>query len=169
MNSPFADIFVAVQQRIAAEVPAIAYVDQELGQLKNSRPPVSWPCLLIDLEDFRFENVGTQVQLATGTVVLLLGFAAYSTSWQGTPPEATQKALNYYDIEWALHKALHGWTPGGFTGSLARTGAATQKRTDHYRVRELRYSIAFDDYSTKRTIRFVPAALEMTEEMNNSA
>ena len=93
MNAPFANIFLAIQQRIAATVPAITYIDQDLGQLNsNGRPPVSWPCALIDFENFRFENLGENVQTAEGLVVLRLGFAPHSNSSQATPPATQQTA-----------------------------------------------------------------------------
>ena len=159
MDSPFGNIYVAILGQIQARVPAITHIDQELGQLKNVRPPVSWPCVLVDFEDFRFENLGEHVQLASGIVVLRLGFAPYSNSTQATPGAYTEKALWYYGLEWALHKALQGWAPAGGTGSLCRTATTTQKRTDNYRVRELRYSLSFEDYSTKRIITYVPASV----------
>src|SRR3954470_4452030 len=150
MNSPFANIFMALQQRIHSQVPAVTYIDQDLGQLKTTtRPPVSWPCVLIDFEDFTFGNMGDNVQTAKGTVVLRLGFAPFSNSAQFTPASYLQQAISYYDLEWTLHKALPGWSPSDDLGSLNRIATGTQKRNDNYRVRELRYSIAFEDYSTK--------------------
>src|ERR1700749_2803202 len=135
MNSPFANIFLAIQQRIQSDVTSVTYIDQDLGQLKTStRPPVSWPCVLIDFEDFNFDNLGQNVQTAKGTVVLRLGFAPYSNSSQITPLRYLQQAIGYYDIEWSLHKVLQGWSPGDDYGSLIRTSATTQKRTDNYRV-----------------------------------
>jgi hypothetical protein len=150
MNSPFANIFLALQQRIQGQVSTITYIDQDLSQLKSAMPPsVSWPCVLIDFEDFNFENMGQNVQTAKGTIVLRLGFAPYSNSSQVTPSTYLQQAIGYYDIEWALHIALQGWVPGADYGHMMRTSATTQKRSDNYRVRELRYSIAFEDYSTQ--------------------
>lgn len=166
MNSPFANIFMAVQQRIQANVSTIAYIDQDLGQLKSGvRPPVAWPCALIDFEDFDFENLGENVQTATGTVVLRLAFAPYSKSSQVTPTAYLQQAIGYYDIEWALHLALQGWAPGADFGRLIRTRASTQKRNDNYRVRELRYSIAFEDYSTKIQQQLASASLVVNESI----
>lgn len=167
MNSPFANIFTSVQQRIAAEVTTVSFIDQDLGQLRAGiRPPVSWPCVLIDFEDFTFSDLGENVQIATGTVVLRLGFAPYSGTSQLTPTQWQQLALGYYDIEWSLHKAMQGWSPGSSYGALCRTDATTQKRNDNYRVREIRYSISFDDYSTKHTLQYVPATLVVTDEIN---
>ncbi len=166
MNSPFANVFLALQAYIQANVPAIKYIDQDLGQLKSgTRPPVSWPCVLIDFEDFCFENMSSNVQTASGVVVLRLGFAPHSNSSQATPTPYLQQAISYYDLEWALHKAIQGWAPGADYGHLVRISATTQKRSDSYRVRELRYSLAFEDYSTKPVQDFVTPNLAIMEHI----
>ncbi|MES2701817.1 MAG: hypothetical protein V4649_04215 [Bacteroidota bacterium] len=165
MKSPFAKLFLEVQEQIKREVPAVAHIDQDLGQLSRSRPPVSWPCVLVDFENFRFKNLGENVQTAKGTVVLRLAFAPHSNTTAATPAPYKEQALSYYDIEWHLHKALHGWTPGDEYGSMVRTSAITQDRADSYRVRELRYKIAFDDYSTKRELLYTRAAIVVQNEI----
>ena len=127
MDSTFANIFLAIQQKLLSELPAISYIDQDLGQLKTTTcPPVSWPCALLDFEDFNFENLGTNVQTARGTVVLRLGFAPHSAASQLTPAPYQQQAISYYDVEWSLHKVMQGWSPAGNCGSLIRTSATTQ-------------------------------------------
>jgi len=168
MKSPFANLFTAIQERISQEVPGIAHIAHDLGQLSvKTRPPVSWPCLLIDFEDFTFENLGENVQTAKGTVLLKLGFAPHSNTSQATPSEYKDSALGYYDLEWYLHKALHSWSPDGNEyGHLIRAATLTQRRADAYRVRELRYAVSFDDYSTKPTLQYVPAALIINSEID---
>ena len=166
MNSPFSNVFLAIQSLIQTTVPAITYIDQDLGQLKSTtRPPVSWPCALIDFEDFKFENLGENVQTATGTVVIQLGFAPFSNTSQATPTDYKQQALNYYELEFSLHQQLQGWSPTDMSGSLIRTSVATQRRNDHYRVRELRYSLAFEDYSTKNEEQMAPATIVVMDEI----
>ena len=167
MTSPFARLFLALQARIAQQVPNIKHIAQDMGQLSaKSRPPVSWPCVLIDFEDFRFDNLSENVQLAKGTVVLRLGFNPHSATGKDTPADYREAALAYYDIEWALHKALQGWSPEGDEyGHLVRTSAATQRRHDGYRVRELSYSISFDDYSAKPGVHFAVVELVVGEHM----
>ncbi len=158
MNSPFATILLNVQSRLRAAMPGIACIDQDLGQLRPGvRPPVSWPCVLIDFEDFKFNNLGEQVQTAAGVVVFRLGFAPHGSTAAAAPTDYKEQALAYYDIEWRLHKTLQNWSPGDAFGQLNRATAATQKRPDAYRVRELRYTLCFDDYSTKNTREYVPA------------
>ncbi len=167
MTSSFAKLFIAIQGRIADNVSAIVHIAPDLGQLSvKTRPPVSWPCALIDFEDFTFSNLGEHVQVASGTIVIKLGFAPHSPAAQNTPEEYRDSAISYYDIEWDLHKVLHGWTPTGAEfGGLTRISVTNQRRSDSYRVRELRYAISFDDYSTKPVLEYVPAELVVGLEM----
>lgn len=169
MNSPFANIFIGIQQHIVNTIPAINYIDQDLGQLKKDhntlRPSVAFPCILIDFEDCSFENLSENVQTAKGNVVLRLGFAPYSNSSQSTPQDYIENAINYYDIEWDLHKTLQGWSPSTDIGTLTRIYAGTQQRTDSIRVRELRYSFAFEDYSTGNTIQQIAADINITPQI----
>ena len=165
MKSPFSDLFLAIQGRITANIRDIAYTDQDLGQLAaKGRPPVSWPCALIDFEDFRFEELAENVQTASGIVVIRMGFAPHSNTSSISPKDYREMALGYYELEVQLHSALQGWSPdGNYFGHMQRISAATQRRTDTYRVRELRYSIAFEDYSTKWGQQKAPATLVITE------
>jgi hypothetical protein len=162
MNSAFAQIFKAIQARIQQQVPAIKYIDQDLGQLTQQRPPVSWPCALIDMDDFSYSCLSDNTQCATGTVTISLGWATHSGSAYNTPTEVTAQSLAYYELEWQLNKALHGWRPGAAFGSLARVAAATRKKTGGCRVRELCYSLAFEDYSTKPEINLTAAGADIT-------
>lgn len=166
MNSPFAHIFLSIQQLLKEQAPFIKYTDQDLGQLKSQRPPLSWPCCLIDFENFSFESLGENVQQACGSVVFRLVFAPNSNTNSTTPLAFKELALDYYEIENKLHQLLQGWQPCANTGKLNRKSADTQKRTDNYRVRELRYSLSFDDYSTKQELHQKHAELELEETIS---
>lgn len=163
MNSPFAQLFLALQTHVKSTVTHINYVAQDTGQLSvKGRPPVSFPCVLIDFDKFSFGNMGEGVQTASGEVVLKLGFAPLSPTAHNTPDEYKDMALSYYELEWALHKALHGWSARASFGSMIRVSADTQNRSDGYRVREIRYSVTFDDYSTRPEQLYTPANLQVT-------
>jgi len=147
MDSPFAHLLLALQERIGQLVTDIRWIDQDMGQLEHyaERPPVAWPCVLIDLDGWTFTNLGQQAQTAEGDVVVRLAFAPMSYANQLSPVK--ELALRYYETEFQLHKALHGWGPAGFA-SLTRLSADTEKRNDAIRVRIIRYHTAFEDYST---------------------
>ena len=166
MNSSFANLFVALQLQIHAKVPTIVTIDQDLGQLKSTiRPAVSFPCVLIDFEDFKFENLSNNVQIATGIIVFKLCFEVKSNSSFSSPSGIIEQAIGFYDLEWQLHKALQNYNAGNSYGNLCRITALTQHRTDNYRVREIRYSISFDDYSTKNELTLKLVSLGISDVM----
>ncbi|HXS38321.1 MAG TPA: hypothetical protein VN721_16585 [Flavipsychrobacter sp.] len=174
MNSPFANIYLAIQQQIQTAVlnpdntPMIPSIDQDLGQLDyyKVRPSVSFPCILIDFSNWRFSNMSENAQLAEGDVILRLGFQPFSGSGQETPEAYREKSINYYDIEWAIHQALQGWSPGDDYGVLVRKCVETEKRKDPFRVRVITYSLKFDDYSTVRELQFIGAEINIDTEIN---
>ncbi len=166
MNSSFANLFVALQQQIHSKVPTIVTIDQDLGQFKSTiRPAVSFPCVLIDFEDFKFENLSNNVQTAEGIIVFKLCFEVKSNSSFSTPNSFVEQAIGFYDLEWLLHKALQNYNAGNSYGNLCRTTALTQNRTDNYRIREIRYSITFDDYSTKNELTLKTVSLGIVDEI----
>ncbi|MCC6691351.1 MAG: hypothetical protein IT235_07440 [Bacteroidia bacterium] len=71
MNSPFATIFGAILNQIAATTPEIKYISQDFGQLEDythGRPAVAFPCALIDFQNWNFENMSDNTQRAEGDV-----------------------------------------------------------------------------------------------------
>lgn len=67
-----------------------------------------------------------------------------------------------YDTEWQVHRALQGWHPDAhFAGALQRVSARSRHRTDGYQVREVRYRISFDDYSTRSRQHYAAAVLQV--------
>lgn len=163
MTSPFSTLLIALQDRIKTEIPDIRWIDQDLGQLESygDRPAVSWPCALIDFTNFRYEDASDLIQFAEGTVTIRLAFPPFSNTNSLTPTNFKEKALQFYDIEWAIYKALHGWKPDGY-GYMSRTNVSTEKRNDIIRVRQISFSITFEDYNAQpvHTLGNLPTNLE---------
>ena len=183
MNSAFANLFLALQARIAAivldplatpTVPAIKHIDQDFGQMEdhngNNRPPVTFPCILIDINSATFTDYSQNAQSGNCKVVLRLGFTPYSSSAMATPTDYKEKAIAYYDIEYLLHQALQPWSPDGDTGNtfgaMNRISAVSENREDFLRVRAIIYDIAFEDFSTKTQITLSPASIHLTDQFD---
>ncbi|MDW8420132.1 MAG: hypothetical protein RML37_12045 [Chitinophagales bacterium] len=150
MNSPFAHIYLAIQQRIQTLVPEVKFIEHDFGQLddySNGRPPVAFPCVLIDFQSWQFENMGNSAQRAEGNVTIKLGYAKHGQSHQATPEQWREAALEYYDLEWKLNKALHGFSPGDNYGHLTRTTETKQNQPMYVRVKTTTYRLSFEDYS----------------------
>lgn len=150
MNSPFANIFLALQERIITQVPEIVFIEHDFGQLEdysNGKPPVAFPCALIDFQNWTFENMGNSTQRAEGDVVIKLGYAKHGQTHNATPSQWREAALEYYEIEWKLNKHLHTFAPGEDCGYLTRTGEVKENRPLGVRIKTITYRLAYEDYS----------------------
>jgi len=155
--SPFSKIFLSLMERIEATVPEIKHIDQDLGQIEgaSSRPSVAFPCVLVDFENWVFENHTDNCQKGEGDVIITLAFAQYVPSSESAGPEYRAEALKYYEHEQKIHMSLQGWSPNDESGYLTRTGIATLNKLVGIRVRKLRYRLEFEDNSTKPVIKKV--------------
>lgn len=149
MVSFFANLLLAIQARIADQVPEIRYIDQDLGQLEiyELRPAVSWPCLLIDFDTTNYSNEGELAQIGENIIQFRLGIDTYTSANSLGPLQVRQAALDYYELENKVFVALHGWDGDGLCQPLSRTAAATEKREDKFRVRIIHFATAFEDVS----------------------
>lgn len=148
LESPFANLFEALISRLAI-VTQLRFVAQDFGQLENYniRPEVTFPCALIDIEQFNFSDAQNEfIQIAEGNVLIRLGMVQYTQANNLTPAQWRESALQYYEVEQEVHKVLHGWAPAGF-GKMLRRFAATEKRDDDIRIRLMQYAIAFTDHT----------------------
>ncbi len=149
MNSKFANLFTAIQTRMAAEVPEVIWTDFDLGQLESfdgERPPVEWPCVLIDFPDTAFTQM-QGYQHGDVQVQLRLAFDEYEDTHSATPTPIKESALEYLEIEHKLHQAFQAWYASGLlVNAMIRVSAATEKReNDNFRVRRLVYTCSFAD------------------------
>jgi hypothetical protein len=160
LTSPFGNLFLALQQRITTVVPDIKWIDQDLGQLEDYkpgfRPAVLWPCVLIDFDEWEWEENNNGVQRGTGFIVLRLGLPPFTASNQATPLPQKESALQYYEIEKKLHAALHGWSDGVFDRMLRRTSLTEKRGEDNLRVRVLKYISSVTDTGAMPAKQRVP-------------
>ena len=151
MNSSFANLYINTVARLTDKAPLLRYVEQDLGQMEHypegGRPPVSFPCVLIDIEDTAFDEMGEQCQLGEGILQVRICQPTYSASNNLAPDQVRETALSYYETEQQVHEALHGWAKDNIS-KLVRVSAKTEKRNDEYRVRTVRYRFGMEDYST---------------------
>jgi len=165
-TSPLANIFTSVLNRIMAKVPEVRFIDQDLGQLENYelRPAVSWPCALLDVEEFTFTEMGNDLQqIGQGILSVRIGLVKYSESNNLVPEAVRKNALQYYEVEQKVIEALHGWKSVGFSRLLRRV-SATEKRDDDIRVRVLKFAVSFEENLTpaRQTVAR-PAAVISTD------
>lgn len=146
-NSPFANLYLKVMARLLEQVPELRYIDQDMGQLEHYeiRPAVSFPCALIEVDEFDFSEVGSQLrQIGEGFVIIRLGTPAFSPANNLAPAAVREKALDYYNVEEKIYQALHGWNADGFS-KLLRRKSKREERNDTIKVRVMVFATSFDD------------------------
>lgn len=151
MTSPFAKIFIAIQARITSMVPEIKWIDFNLDQLNafdGERPPVQFPCLLIDFNSTDFSQM-QGYQEGDMIVGLTLAFDEYQQTNADTPEFVKEQALQYFEIEHKIHLALQAWNGGSLlVNSFIRTKASSEtSKDDNFRRRPLLYKGTFVDSS----------------------
>lgn len=157
-TSPFGNIYLALMARLAAEVPELKYIDQDLGQLDNYdvRPTVAMPCALIDIGEFDFDDMaGKNMQHGEGLVLVRLAVDPFSASNNLAPEAVREKALSYYDIEQKIYVALHGWRTTGFSKMLRRK-SIKEIRDDKFRVKVIAFATSFEDATASPVMISIP-------------
>lgn len=143
LQSPISKLYTAVLDRIKAAAPGIRFITQDLGQLEfyDTKPPVSWPCVLIDVGDLNFEDGSHNFQIANASITLRLALTTYSDVSSLTSDQVRELGLEFYELEHKLGNVLHNWQPPhDELGALVRTATATEKREDNIRVRQITFT-----------------------------
>jgi hypothetical protein len=159
MDAILGNVFLAVQQRIVDQCPEIKWIDQDMGQLdfyNGERPLVIFPAVVLDIVDLTYEELGLNTQICTAVLEVRLAVAAYVQAAQVHSQQHKERALEYYNIEHRLNKALHGWCDSQYFAPLIRRHVKTERRKDSLRIRPLRYEFAFTDDTTLPVRTTVP-------------
>ncbi len=164
MNAPFSNLYLALHQHLIDKIPELKYLARDIGQLNLTKPSLLYPATLIDFDRFKFENLSENVQTASGNVVLKIVVLNDGVEVKSTPDEWRQKSLSGFELEQKVHTALQGFQPEGF-GMLNRCSTNTIPRKDNLHVREVIYSIAFEDYSCRPGFQMTPYRLNLQSDM----
>lgn len=168
INSAFATLFIALQERIKEKVSEIRYIDLDTGQLNEERPSVSFPAVLISIDSFSFENLVENKQVGEGTVSFKIVTDTYSNTNSLTPEEWKAKALDVFNLEWAIYKALHNWKPSAEDwqyGYLNRDSTHNHVVQQGLIIRESVFSLNYEDDKAVpeyTTTRLNPLEIEST-------
>lgn len=143
LQSPLSKLYTSLIDRIKTKTPGIKFISQDLGQLEfyDDRPPVTFPCLLIDVGELNFTDAGNGMQIALTNITLRLALATYSDVSSLTSDQIRALGLQFYELEHQLCSDLHNWTPPhDELGALVRAATNTEKRDDNIRVRQITFS-----------------------------
>lgn len=150
----------AIQDRLEAKVPELQYIDEDWGQMDEyERPPVKYPCALIEVQDADYTDDGELRQRGLVMVTIKLYFMRLSNTSNHAPQTQKNEARKNWGTCKKVNKTLHGqdFIKNGF-GTLARKKMSPPIRRDGIYNRNIVYAICFVDDSCVPVRQMTPAS-----------
>lgn len=141
------ELFLKICDRLKNEVPALHWIDAEEGQLEvKERPPVAFPCALVDISYINCKTYSGGRQQVKANVIIRVAFQRVTASSNAAAPmPARLCALSRFDTINAIHQALQWWNGDGLFNPLRRLRAIPEKRSGDIRVWNMTYETEFID------------------------
>ena len=160
LSSSFAQIILALQDRIAKQVPGIRMIDRYLGQEQTAvRPALDYPAVLIDVEDCEYEETGNGCQFARATFSIRIMHANFTKCIQKSPGKIRAESMEDFELERSVVSAVHGWAPLMADGDkvlhqycepFIRTADRSENRNDiGLRIRTVFFTTAWEEEMTQ--------------------
>ncbi len=156
LSSSFAQIILALQDRIAKQVPAIRMIDRYLGQEQTAiRPALDYPAVLIDVDECEYEEAGEGSQFARATFSVRIIHKCI----QKSPGKIRAESMEDFELEQRVVSAVHGWAPliedmdevvHQFCEPFIRTADRSENRNDiGLRIRTVFFTTAWEEEMTQ--------------------
>ncbi|MDB0603174.1 hypothetical protein PL373_18985 [Tenacibaculum maritimum] len=142
-----------IQQRLQP-IQELKYVDEDWGQLDYYSPnfPVQWPCVLIDITNANFSNIGQDkrvkpMQRQMGETIFSFTIANLKLTNTSSKAPLAQKdnAWSIWELIEKVHTELQGFNPDTNAGKLIRTGWNRIKRDDGVQEYTVTYSCSLNN------------------------
>lgn len=135
------EIIKSIVTALQTEVPELRYVGEDWGQLDFEPSPVQFPCALVDLDGFSFQQMGQRAQTGEGNVYIRV--ADINTRISANAPTRLQDQMySYYDLLEKIHHAIHGLAGEGFQ-QLTQMSLKRVRRDGQTREYMLTFRTAF--------------------------
>ena len=144
----YKELFTAVCDRLEAEVPQLRWIDAEIGQLSSrgdTRPPVAFPCALVEISYTSCDTLSGGRQRITAEVQLRVGFDIQGPTNSKVPDRFRDMALSYMDVLDSIHQAMQWWDGGHMFGPMRRTRAVPDKSGAGFKSWLVTYTTTFLD------------------------
>ena len=128
------EILKTVMERIREKVPELRWVDADEGQLdfQDSRPPVAFPCCLVELSYPGAENMSAAhpgMQRVQVSLELKIGFNDCASFNVNKPLQVQETAFARLDMVEALHRAVQGFKNGELRQIIQKSAVQTAEET----------------------------------------
>ena len=101
-----------LQKEIACRIPSLSLVDEDCGQLESGEDtyPVTFPCVLINIQQIRWKTFATGIQQGSVDAVIRLCIDCYHDTHYGSgTEERLRERIAMYK---QLHEIVSGIIPG---------------------------------------------------------
>lgn len=126
-------------QELLKIIPEAQYVDENWGQLDYYSPnfPVKWPCILIDVNNAVYSNVGMDKtatpmnrQMASYTLEIRIANVKLTKTSARAPQTQRDQARSIWVLIEEVHKKMQGFAPTSMCGKLIRLSTSRVARED---------------------------------------
>lgn len=140
------ELFIALQDRLKEQVPALRWVDAEMGQLNVvPRPPVAFPCCLVDMRYLQCRSLTAGAQRVAAQFTLRVAFQGCGATSSEAPAPVRDRALEHLDVLERIHTALQWWNFGRRINPMQRASVVPERRSDGLRVYAMVYDTEFEE------------------------
>ena len=136
------DVLIAVKTALQG-VSELRYAGEDWGQIDYFRkPPVKFPCALIDVEEVDYSDDAPRYQQGDGLLTIRVAdIRMVNDSFQSPP---SKHEFGIFDLLQSVYKALQGLSGDTFS-PLTRTKLFRARRDDSIREYRLLFKFSFTD------------------------
>ena len=135
------ELLSIVMERLHSAAPWIKWIDIDEGQLETEeRPPVAFPCALLDLAYPECETLPGGRQRVKVEIVLTVAFLPTGQTSLAAPQLVREKGMQRFDQLAELHKVLQWWKPTGCIVPLRRVRCTPDRRFTGAQVYNVAYA-----------------------------
>lgn len=141
------DIFLAIQERIAQNMPELTLVDEDYGQLITDEDtyPVTFPCVLISTIEADWTDIGIGVQKGDCNITVKLAIDCYDDTHYASG--TADKIRERLQMNNRLYKLLQGYRQSRETSPLKRVKGTDYALSGGKKVYETTFRFMYHDNS----------------------
>lgn len=141
------DIFLAIQERIAQNMPELTLVDEDYGQLITDEEtyPVTFPCVLISTIEADWTDIGIGVQKGDCNITVKLAIDCYDDTHYASG--TADKIRERLQMNNRLYKLLQGYRQSRETSPLKRVKGTDYALSRGKKVYETTFRFIYHDNS----------------------
>jgi hypothetical protein len=137
-------VYTAVLDRLTEKVPALKWIEMDMGQLSQAKPSVTFPCALVGIKLPKCKSITDTLQDCNAIISIRLAFDTQMRTSAATPGESRTASLAVYDTIADVYAALQGWGTQYFN-TLDRASQGDEPAKNGLFIYKMEFSTMFED------------------------